>query len=245
VLKDGDLVRVGRVWLQALIEQVPPTQNMPVATRELALALVARALSDQGEKPSVTVRVIEGPSSGRDLALTEFDRAYVIGRGKGADLPVEDPDLSRRHVEIIRRADRVFVKDLGSKNGSELGDEPLPANKETPWTLGKVLALGAHRFVYEDPVRSALEELERAADEKQRSDESIDPPDDSDDPEPATETAETLPESRTAAPVTRRPPPSARQTGVGWTATDVLVAFVALVVLGLSIAGLLWLVGTG
>jgi pSer/pThr/pTyr-binding forkhead associated (FHA) protein len=245
VIKHGDIVRVGRVWLELRIEQVPATQNMPVATRELALALVARALSEQGETPSVTVRVVEGPSSGKDLAVAEFDRAYVIGRGKVADLPVEDPDLSRRHVEIVRRADRVFVKDLGSKNGSRLGDEPLQANKETHWTLGKVLALGAHRFVYEDPVRSALEELERAADEKLRADQSIDPPDDSDELAPEDAAPESLPESRSTAPLARRPARAAGSNGSGWTATDVLVAFIALVVLGLSIAGLLWLVGTG
>src|SRR5262249_17440611 len=32
VLSDGDLVRVGRVWLEILIEAVPPTVNAPLAT---------------------------------------------------------------------------------------------------------------------------------------------------------------------------------------------------------------------
>src|SRR6188508_854174 len=39
VLVNGDLVRIGRVWLEIVIEQVPPTQNAPMATREMALAL--------------------------------------------------------------------------------------------------------------------------------------------------------------------------------------------------------------
>src|SRR5215510_1087897 len=39
VLRSGDLVRVGRVWLEVCIEQVPPTENAPLATCEMALAL--------------------------------------------------------------------------------------------------------------------------------------------------------------------------------------------------------------
>jgi hypothetical protein len=33
VLKHGDLVRVGRVWLEARIEHIPPTQNAPMITK--------------------------------------------------------------------------------------------------------------------------------------------------------------------------------------------------------------------
>src|ERR1700755_2217459 len=39
VVRTGDLVRVGRVWLEARVEHAMPTQNAPLATRELALAL--------------------------------------------------------------------------------------------------------------------------------------------------------------------------------------------------------------
>src|ERR1051325_10415743 len=58
VLKDGDLVRIGRVWLEVRIEQVPPTTNAAVATREMALALVAQALAAQGEPAGVRVKVV-------------------------------------------------------------------------------------------------------------------------------------------------------------------------------------------
>src|SRR3954451_14756487 len=40
ILKSGYLVRVGRVWLEATVDQSLPTQNAPLATRELALGLV-------------------------------------------------------------------------------------------------------------------------------------------------------------------------------------------------------------
>src|SRR5438132_5312756 len=39
-LKSGDMVRVGRVWLEARVDQTPPTRDLAFATRDLALALV-------------------------------------------------------------------------------------------------------------------------------------------------------------------------------------------------------------
>jgi pSer/pThr/pTyr-binding forkhead associated (FHA) protein len=43
--------------------------------------------------------------------------AVVLGRG-GADVELGwDPQVSRRHVRVERRGDRILVEDLGSKNG--------------------------------------------------------------------------------------------------------------------------------
>src|SRR5438477_1094949 len=67
VLKTGDLVRVGRVWLEAVVEQALPTQNAPVATRELALALVSEALAAEGTESAARVKVVEGPGTGAAL----------------------------------------------------------------------------------------------------------------------------------------------------------------------------------
>src|SRR5579863_8070357 len=44
LVRSGDRVRVGRVILELHIEQVPATRDVSVATRELALAMVARAM---------------------------------------------------------------------------------------------------------------------------------------------------------------------------------------------------------
>jgi pSer/pThr/pTyr-binding forkhead associated (FHA) protein len=44
----------------------------------------------------------------------------VIGRDLSCALRFNDPAVSRRHVRFIRRADEVFVEDLGSSNGTLL-----------------------------------------------------------------------------------------------------------------------------
>jgi S-DNA-T family DNA segregation ATPase FtsK/SpoIIIE len=248
MLKNGDLIRVGRIWLEVRIEQAPPTQNPGLATREIALGLVAGALAAQGETAAVRVRVVEGPDAGRELAIADFERPHVLGRTGKVDLALDDADVSRRHTEIFRKGAQLWVRDLGSKNGTRLGDRKLEGGKEAPWPQATPLHVGANRLEYEDPIAEALEDLERAADERMREDDSVDPPS-TDSPSPAEVAEDATPgeplptDVRPAPPIAAvpargRPRDRARP---GWGTTDLFVALVALLVLAASIVGLLWL----
>jgi pSer/pThr/pTyr-binding forkhead associated (FHA) protein len=243
VLRSGDLIRVGRVWLQVQIEQAVPAPQPGIATQEVALALVASALCAEGQASAPKVLVQDGPDAGRELTLEQFEQPYRIGRSAKAALCLSDADASRYHVELCRRGSRIWVKDLDSKNGSLLGQQRLIAHQETPWPPELPLQVGQNRLVYDDPVSAALEELERLADERLREDETIDPPAG----ESAREThiapnAEPGGASRqapiAAVPRRRGPPPAA---ATRWTTADLLIALLALVVLALSIVGLYWL----
>jgi pSer/pThr/pTyr-binding forkhead associated (FHA) protein len=244
VLRSGDLVRVGRIWLELRIEAVPPSPNPQQSTKELALALVAGALSAQGEQAAPRVLVSEGPDTGREFTLQEIGRPYVIGRGKDVDLTLEEADASRRHVELERRGDQLLVRDLGSKNGTLLGERRLEGNKSVPWPRGARLNIGEDRLVYEDPVGDALAELERAGDERLRSDTEVEAPIGLRS-EPISEVAggAARPEPGKASPIAVVPKRVARGHAKrgGWNMTDVLVAALALAVLSLSILGLMWL----
>jgi pSer/pThr/pTyr-binding forkhead associated (FHA) protein len=243
VLRSGDLVRVGRVWLEILVEQALPTQNLPMATRELALQLVGAALERAGEPAGVRVRVTAGPGEGAEVVLTEFDRPYVVGRMASADLNVDDPDLSRRHVELIRRAERLLVRDLGSKNGSALGERRLRPEEETPWPRLEPLRIGGSTLVYEDPIADALSELERAADERVAESDVIAPP--SGVKVPSERPASPPPPSGAPPPASVRPRRPVAPGSARWTGLDVMVVLVALAVLGLSIGALVWLMRGG
>ena len=244
VVRAGEMVRIGRIWLELTIEHVVPTANPGLLTREIALGLVAEALAAQGEPATAIVRVVEGPDVGRELAVSEPGRAYVVGRGQAVDLALDDVDASRRHVEIIRRGSQLLVRDLGSKNGARFGDRPLTPDKEVPWPAGTPLVVGGNRLGYEDPVADALAELERSADERMRDDDSVDPPNASSAPEESAEppSAAQL-QDGAASPIARVPSAGKRsnETPRGWTVTDLIVALIALSVLGLSILGLVWL----
>ena len=46
---------------------------------------------------------------------------FILGRDASADIAIADPSISRRHAEIVLLDDtRLFVRDLGSANGSTL-----------------------------------------------------------------------------------------------------------------------------
>jgi pSer/pThr/pTyr-binding forkhead associated (FHA) protein len=239
VVKSGELVRVGRVWLELDVEQALATANPQATTREIALRLVESALAAQGERVYARVVVKSGPEQGKELALADFEKTYVVGRSPDADLPISDKDASRRHLELMRRGDAVCVRDLGSKNGTELGKKKLEAGKETPWASGVPLSIGDTELSRADPLVLALAELEASADEPMPADELVEPPVGVD-PPPA---AAPPPAARAgAAPVVEVPrrsaPPSARRSGL--RTADVVVAVLALVVLALSLLGLAW-----
>lgn len=239
MVRSGELVRVGRIWLELTIEPVPITDDAQLATREIALSLVSSSLAAQGEAAAVKLKVVEGPDAGRELALSEHGRSYVIGRGQGIDFVLTDADTSRRHVEVGRRGTALWVKDLGSKNGVELDGAPLKPNKETTWPRGKLVKLGATELAYDDPVAEALAEIEAGSDEKMRDGDSVDPP--------TGVPASSIPSSVTpeggSAPIARVPQakPAPEKRDAGFRTADVVIAVLALVVIAASLIGLLWL----
>jgi pSer/pThr/pTyr-binding forkhead associated (FHA) protein len=244
VVRSGDLIRVGRVWLEVRFEPAPPTEHAHLVTQEIALALVADALNAEGQVAGLRVTVVEGPDAGVEAVIGEQGQPLVVGRAPGSGLVLTDADASRRHCEIYRRGTSLWVRDLGSKNGTRIGDELIPPQRETAWRLGSLIGIGRDRIGYHDAVAEALAELERAADERMSAEESVRPP-------VAIESAATdasrlgvtpHPGDR-QAPIAALPKGSARRAsaGRGWTGTDWLVALLAVLVLVASTVGLYWL----
>ncbi len=66
-----------------------------------------------------SLRVLRGFYEGLEVPL---DREWlVVGRGRGADVVIAEPTLSRTHVAIGWDPEEgFFVQDLGSTNGTQL-----------------------------------------------------------------------------------------------------------------------------
>jgi hypothetical protein len=68
----------------------------------------------------IVLAVLTGPDSGAAHTITK--PRTVIGR-QGADIPLNDPEISRQHCLIEVRNLNVNLKDLDSTNGTFFGEE--------------------------------------------------------------------------------------------------------------------------
>jgi hypothetical protein len=67
----------------------------------------------------------------------------TVGRGRGADIRLDDPSVSRLHAELVRRGPYVYVVDLGlSRNGTRVNGRPVARRVLDE---GDVLSFGAAR----------------------------------------------------------------------------------------------------
>lgn len=242
-LRTGDVIRLGRVWLEVRIEAAPPTPDLGLATKDIALGLVEGALRALGDETEPYVVVAEGRDQGRKLVLAEEGRPYSVGRGETCDLPLADPDASREHAEIKRAKGAVWVSDLGAKNRTWLGDKALTPNQETIWKRPTMLRIGRTVLTFEDPVVNALAQIESLEDEPIPADEPVEPPPSASPPMSARPPADVpqLPRPSASPPAQHDPVRSERH----WTPTDVLVVVLAVVTIAMSVAGLVWLLKSG
>lgn len=93
---------------------------------------------------------------GGDAKPTEIDLTLpsVIGRGRSATLTLPHPLVSREHCEIYLSEGRLHVRDLGSLNGTYIGNERV---EDAALPAGGLLTVGTVTFraVYEDPAAEA------------------------------------------------------------------------------------------
>lgn len=82
--------------------------------------------------------VTEGPLAGTTLELT--GTPILLGRAQEATLVLEDDYASGRHARLFPQGSRWFIEDLGSTNGTYLGDTAL--TRALPVELGTSVRIG-------------------------------------------------------------------------------------------------------
>ncbi len=139
---------------------VVPLESMQSSVR------VAAATRDR-----CSVTVLGGAATGA-LAVMNGD-TLVVGRGAECDLQIDDPGLTRRHLQIVRRGNERILEDLGSRNGTfvdgELLSRPRAVQDGARVHIGRdtVLRIGLHdaleeeaqRRLYDSAVRDTLTRL--------------------------------------------------------------------------------------
>ena len=113
-LADGDVIQVGRFQFKYRAPKKTRPKPIPLPTAELS------------------VSTLTGP-------LTVHKRVLVIGRRAGADVQFEDSRVSNIHALIIEQDGRRLVRDLGSRSGTWLDDQPV---HQEPFPDGADLKIG-------------------------------------------------------------------------------------------------------
>jgi two-component system cell cycle response regulator len=105
-----------------------------------------RRRSGRARGESCCLVMIYGPRLGHRIALGKGE--HVVGRGLESDLLVSLEDVSRRHCAIRVKPSGVFLRDLGSKNGTFLNDDELPPNEDFTLRSGDLVHLGGAIFKF-------------------------------------------------------------------------------------------------
>lgn len=85
----------------------------------------------------------------------------TIGRSYSVDLPLILTEVSRCHLKIYWQNDQIFIEDLGSKNGTYLNSDLIPAHTLVPYKSGDEITLGHTKEI----LRLEVEQLSKEASE--------------------------------------------------------------------------------
>lgn len=92
----------------------------------------------------VTVRVLSGPHAGEEFSLKLSERR-TIGRSRARDISLpQDRRVSRYHAELTAFDGCCYVEDVGSNNGTYIGDTRIDHRMEL--RSGQVIRVGESRL---------------------------------------------------------------------------------------------------
>ena len=120
--------------------RIVPRRPAPAGTTpESAVTSGERGRDTSRDTSPTRLVVTDGPLRGTTLPLTSS--AILIGRAPSCTLVLDDDYSSSRHARLYPENGRWFVEDLGSTNGTFLGqtrvDRPMPVTPGAEVRVGK------------------------------------------------------------------------------------------------------------
>ena len=132
-------------FLGSVTVALQPSEDSAQGTVEI----ISEARVDQDVAPAAGPPAGSAPRLEGKLGTFQLTRAVTrIGRGRDADIRIDDPGVSRHHAEIRIGSD-VILRDLGSTNGTYVNGTLIA---EQPLRDGAVITIGSTNLTF----RSAI-----------------------------------------------------------------------------------------
>jgi len=127
---NGTFVGVERTRVQAPTT-VFPGQPLFLGTMEISPSEVAGRMG------------LQWPAAAPAAAPSSAGRAVVVGRDPECDFVIDSPKISGRHCQLRFAGDRVELTDLGSSNGTFVGEERARVQGPVMLFAGQVAFMGS------------------------------------------------------------------------------------------------------
>jgi hypothetical protein len=140
ILHLGDRLQLGTV--QVMLKSDSDVREQPPLASDTDL---------RGAPIRINLRAIAGPYFGKTLALKSRS---VLGRGTDCDIVLNEPQLSRQHALIENTGRGIFLRDLGSSNGTLVNGV---LTRDAVLKLGDQIAFEQNRFLLESGGASPID----------------------------------------------------------------------------------------
>ncbi len=97
---------------------------------------------------SISSLIVKMKSEESSLVHQLDVQQFIIGRSKEADFTFSNEEVSRKHLLVFIKDNQIFLKDLGSKNGTFVNGKKIPAHTDYMYVEGNPITLGKSRAIF-------------------------------------------------------------------------------------------------
>lgn len=129
--------------------RLPRGDSAPSLTEKPRYPTVLRIVAEPAQIHML--HFVHGKYRDREVPLAA-DKSYVLGRSSEVDLPLEDDTVSRRHARVFRERECLWIRDLGSRNGTFINGKRM---RHARLRVGDRVAVGSSlmRVELTDPAK--------------------------------------------------------------------------------------------
>ena len=146
-----DAPQIVKCWMCRAAIDVPPRTSGPKTIRTssfssrenpepVTLGIDSRpeaASSELTPAERIRIQLVTDSAEGMEFELTKS--LTTIGRkGGGADIEIDDPEVSRSHCAVEVRRDGILLHDLRSTNGTYLRGSPVTVIQLPPMSIFRI-----------------------------------------------------------------------------------------------------------